>query len=66
MKTEYASVVMESLKESGITFVAYLPDDQVHDVQKMIKEDPSFRHPISVPRARHLAKADQFQTAVCG
>jgi sulfopyruvate decarboxylase subunit alpha len=42
MKTEYASIVLESLKESGITFVALLPDDQIHDVQKMIKEDPSF------------------------
>src|SRR5215510_16559442 len=42
MKTEYASVVLESLKEAGVTFVALLPDDQIHDVQKMIKEDPSF------------------------
>ena len=42
MKIEYASIVLESLRESGITFVAHLPDDQVHDVQKMIKEDPSF------------------------
>src|SRR4030095_3536440 len=42
MKTENASIVMESLKESGVPFVAYLPDDQIHDVEKMIKEDPSF------------------------
>ena len=42
MKSEYASIVLESLKEAGINFVAYLPDDQIHDVQKMVQEDAHF------------------------
>jgi sulfopyruvate decarboxylase subunit alpha len=42
MKQEYAAIVFEALKEAGINFVAYLPDDQIHDTQKMIVEDPSF------------------------
>jgi sulfopyruvate decarboxylase TPP-binding subunit len=28
---QYAVIVHEALKESGINFVAYLPDDQIHD-----------------------------------
>ena len=39
MKQEYAALVHEALKESGISFVAYLPDDQIHDAQKLITED---------------------------
>ena len=39
MKQEYAAIVHEALKESGINFVAYLPDDQIHDAQKLITED---------------------------
>jgi sulfopyruvate decarboxylase subunit alpha len=42
MKPEYASIVHSALKDSGINFVAYLPDDQIHDAQKLITEDPSF------------------------
>jgi len=42
MKHEYASIVHSALKDSGINFVAYLPDDQIHDAQKMIVEDSSF------------------------
>jgi sulfopyruvate decarboxylase subunit alpha len=42
VKQEYATIIHEALKESGIGFVAYLPDDQVHDAQKLIREDPSF------------------------
>lgn len=42
MKPEYAAVVYESLKEAGINFVAYLPDDQIHDAQKLVVEDPDF------------------------
>jgi sulfopyruvate decarboxylase subunit alpha len=42
MKLEYASIVHESLKEAGINFVAYLPDDQIHDAQKLVVEDPAF------------------------
>jgi sulfopyruvate decarboxylase subunit alpha len=42
MKQEYAAIVFEALKEAGINFVTYLPDDQIHDTQKMIVEDPSF------------------------
>jgi hypothetical protein len=30
-KKEYAVIVHEALKASGINFVAYLPDDQIHD-----------------------------------
>ena len=39
MKQEYAAIVYEALKETGINFVAYLPDDQIHDAQKLIAED---------------------------
>src|SRR5262249_60547712 len=42
MKQEYAAIVHGALKEAGINFVAYLPDDQIHDAQKVITEDPSF------------------------
>ena len=42
MKQEYAVIVHEALKESGIDFVAYLPDDQIHDAQKLITEDKDF------------------------
>ena len=42
MKTEYASIVYGALKEAGINFVAYLPDDQIHDTQKMIVDDADF------------------------
>ena len=35
-------IVHDALKESGINFVAYLPDDQIHDAQKLLTEDPSF------------------------
>ncbi len=48
MKLDYASIVYESLKEAGIDFVAYLPDDQIHDTQKLIVEDANF---ITVPIA---------------
>ncbi len=48
MKLENASIVYESLKEAGINFVAYLPDDQIHDAQKLIVEDANF---ITVPVA---------------
>ena len=48
MKTEYASIVYHALKEAGINFVAYLPDDQIHDAQKMIVEDGNF---LTVPVA---------------
>lgn len=41
MKPEYAQIVYESLKEAGINFAAYLPDDQIHDAQKLLLEDPS-------------------------
>jgi hypothetical protein len=39
MKQEYAAIVHGALKEAGINFVAYLPD-QIHDAQAII-EDPS-------------------------
>jgi len=39
MKQAYAKIVHEALNESGINFVAYLPDDQIHDAQKLITED---------------------------
>ena len=39
---QYAVIVHEALKESGINFVAYLPDDQIHDAQKLITEDKDF------------------------
>jgi len=42
MKHEYAVIIHEALKDSGINFVAYLPDDQIHDAQKLIAEDASF------------------------
>ncbi len=42
MKAEYAAIVYDALKEAGINFVAYLPDDQIHDAQKMIVEDAGF------------------------
>ena len=42
MKQVYAEIVHDALKESGINFVAYLPDDQIHDAQKLLTEDPSF------------------------
>lgn len=48
MKPGYASIIYQSLKEAGINFVAYLPDDQIHDAQKMVVEDPGF---ITVPVA---------------
>ena len=35
-------IVHQALKESGINFVAYLPDDQIHDAQKLIINNPSF------------------------
>lgn len=38
----YAVIVHEALKESGINFVAYFPDDQIHDAQKLITEDKDF------------------------
>jgi sulfopyruvate decarboxylase TPP-binding subunit len=38
----YAVIVHEALKESAINFVAYLPDDQIHDGQKLITEDKDF------------------------
>jgi len=41
MKQAYAQIVHDALKESGINFVAYLPDDQIHDAQKLINEDPN-------------------------
>lgn len=40
MKHEHAVLIHEALKDSGINFVAYLPDDQIHDAQKLIAEDP--------------------------
>ena len=55
MKTEYASIVYESLKEAGINFVAYLPDDQIHDAQKLVVEDPDF---ISVAVANEGEKVE--------
>ena len=39
MKQAHAKIVHEALNESGINFVAYLPDDQIHDAQKLITED---------------------------
>ena len=39
---QYAVIVHEALKESGINIVAYLPDDQIHDAQKLITEDKDF------------------------
>ena len=51
----YAVIVHEALKESGINFVAYLPDDQIHDAQKLITEDKDFttvghpRSPVAPP-----------------
>jgi len=42
MKDENAKIIHSALRESGINFVAYLPDDQIHDAQKMISEDPAF------------------------
>lgn len=42
MKAEYATIVYKALKEAGVNFVAYLPDDQIHDAQKMIVEDADF------------------------
>jgi len=39
MKQAYAKIVHEALNELGINFVAYLPDDQIHDAQKLITED---------------------------
>src|SRR2546422_7743272 len=42
MKQEHAEIIYSALKESGINFVAYLPDDQIHDAQKMLLEDPAF------------------------
>ena len=42
MKPEHAALIRDSLKEGGINFVAYLPDGQIHEVQKLILEDPSF------------------------
>ena len=42
MKPVHAEIVHDALKESGINFVAYLPDDQIHDAQKLLTEDPSF------------------------
>src|ERR1051325_10066097 len=40
MKQAYAEIVHQALKESGINFVAYLPDDQIHDAQKLVTQDP--------------------------
>lgn len=40
MKHQHAVIIHEALKDSGINFVAYLPDDQIHDAQKLIAEDP--------------------------
>jgi Protein of unknown function (DUF2975) len=34
--------VHEALKKSGINFVAYFPDDQIHDAQKLTTEDKDF------------------------
>src|SRR6185369_1787553 len=42
VKSEYAAIIHEALKTAGINFVAYLPDDQIHDAQKLVVEDPSF------------------------
>src|SRR5688572_8693433 len=42
MKHEHALIVHEALKDSGINFVAYLPDDQIHDAQKLVSLDPGF------------------------
>jgi sulfopyruvate decarboxylase subunit alpha len=42
MKQEHAKIIHGALRESGINFVAYLPDDQIHEAQKMISEDPAF------------------------
>jgi len=42
MKHEHALIVYEALKDSGINFVAYLPDDQIHDAQKLVSLDPGF------------------------
>jgi hypothetical protein len=33
MKQAHAEILHQALKESGINFVAYLPDDQIHDAQ---------------------------------
>ena len=57
MKQEYASIVYGAMKEAGINFVAYLPDDQIHDAQKMLVEDDSL---ITVPVAN-----EGEGTAVC-
>ena len=43
MKSENAQIVYEALKASGINFVAYLPDDQIHDAQKLISLDSSIK-----------------------
>jgi hypothetical protein len=51
----YAVIVHAALKDSGINFVAYLPDDQIHDAQKLIAEDKDFttvghsRSPVAPP-----------------
>src|SRR5687767_6658636 len=41
MKSENAQLVHEAIKASGINFVAYLPDDQIHDAQELISRDSS-------------------------
>lgn len=43
MKSENAQIVYQALKASGIDFVAYLPDDQIHDAQKLISQDTGMR-----------------------
>ena len=55
MKHEHALIVHEALKDSGINFVAYLPDDQIHDAQKLISLDPSFTTVAAANEAEGVA-----------
>jgi sulfopyruvate decarboxylase subunit alpha len=38
MKLEYAEGLYAALKDAQVDFVAYLPDDQLHELQKMVLE----------------------------
>ena len=40
---EHAQIVYDALKTSGINFVAYLPDDQIHHAQKLISVDSDIK-----------------------
>ena len=42
MEAELATRIVGALKESGISFVSYLPETRLSQIMPVLREDPSF------------------------